>query len=508
MLTRGFAGGVLVLLGGLVISTLPRSTALLRGPLLQDLRAAEAGRMAALALVVLGLGLYAAAWLALCRHVARAEGAARDDGIALVRLAAVLWSAPLVLAPPLFSRDGWSYAAQGVLAHLGVSPYEHGPGVLAGPIVQGVDPRWMETPAPYGPLPLALGDAAADLTDNPWLLVIAHRGAALVGLVLLGWAVPRLATWCGTNPALASALVLCSPLMLANGVGGLHNDLLMVGLMAAAVVLAAEHGWVAGAVVGGLAAAVKLPGGLVCIGVVLVALPLGAPVALRARRLVQVGAVAVAALVVPGVAWGLGVGWVSALGVPGTVNTPLSLPTVVGGFLDLLARRLGADLAPATFLDLVRGLAQVGIVAVAGGVALRGATGRPDAAVRAVALVAGATVLLSPVVHLWYFLWVKPFLAVQRLPRVAATGLLAGSVVTGLVAPLDSSLHGAYLAIVVGSMAVTVAVLVLLTTTAARDRLEKIATAPWLPEPAQRAGTTRPVTSPSAIRPPDVPGAV
>lgn len=217
---------------------------------------------------------------------------------------------------------------------------------------------------------------------------------------------------------------------------------------------------------------------------------------------------AVAALVVPGVAWGLGVGWVSALGVPGTVNTPLSLPTVVGGFLDLLARRLGADLAPSTFLDVVRGLAQVGIVAVAGGVALRGAAGRPEAAVRAVALVAGATVLLSPVVHLWYFLWVVPFLAVQRLPRLAATGLLAGSVVTGLVAPLDSSLHGAYLAIVVGSMAVTAAVLVLLTTSAARDRLEKIATAPWLPEPAQRAGTTRPVTSPSAIRPPDVPGAV
>ena len=59
--------------------------------------------------------------------------------------------------------------------------------------------------------------------------------------------------------------------------------------------------------------------------------------------------------------------------------------------------------------------------------------------------------------------------------------LLAGSVVTGLVAPLDSSLHGAYLAIVVGSMAVTAAVLVLLTTSAARDRLEKIATAPHMP---------------------------
>jgi alpha-1,6-mannosyltransferase len=488
VLTRGFAGGVLVLAGGLVISTLPRSTALMQVQLLVEVRAAESGRMAALTLVVLGLGLYAAAWLTLCRHVARAQGAAREDAVALVRHAAVVWTAPLVLAPPLFSRDGWSYAAQGVLAHVGVSPYEHGPGVLVGPVVQGVDPRWMETPAPYGPVPLVLGDLAAGLTGDPWMLVLAHRAVALVGLVLLAWSVPRLAAWCGTNPALASAVVLCSPLMLANGVGGLHNDLLMVGLMAAALVLAVEHGWVAGAAAGGLAAAVKLPGGLVCVGVALVALPVGATLAQRVRRLAQVGAVAVAALVVPGAVSGLGVGWMAALGVPGTVNTPLSLPTVLGGFLDLLARGLGAGLAPATFLDLVRVLAQAGIVVVAARVALRAETGRPDRAVRAVALVTGVTVLLSPVVHLWYFLWVVPFLAAQRLPRLGTTGLLAGSVVAGLVAPLDSSLHGAYLAIVIGSMCVTAAVLVLLATTAARDRLEKIATAEWLPGGAAPGG--------------------
>ena len=133
MLTRGFAGGLLVLIGGVVISTLPESTALMQIKLLEELRGAESGRMAALAVVLLGLGLYAAAWLRLCRHVARAEGADREDALALVRHATVVWSAPLVLAPPLFSRDGWSYAAQGVLTHFRISPYEHGPGVLVGP---------------------------------------------------------------------------------------------------------------------------------------------------------------------------------------------------------------------------------------------------------------------------------------------------------------------------------------------------------------------------------------
>ncbi|UUZ60714.1 hypothetical protein LP418_07885 [Nocardioides sp. B-3] len=79
MLTRGFAGSLLVLIGGVVISTLPDSTALMQIALLQDLRGAEAGRMAGLAVVLLGLGLYAAAWLRLCRDVARTEGEDRED---------------------------------------------------------------------------------------------------------------------------------------------------------------------------------------------------------------------------------------------------------------------------------------------------------------------------------------------------------------------------------------------------------------------------------------------
>ncbi len=502
MLTRGFAGSLLVLIGGVVISTLPDSTALMQIALLQDLRGAEAGRMAGLAVVLLGLGLYAAAWLRLCRHVARAEGEDREDALALVRYATVVWSAPLVLAPPLFSRDGWSYAAQGVLAHFRISPYEHGPGVLVGPIVQGVDPRWMETAAPYGPIPLLFGDAVSGLTGNPWMLVIAYRFLALVGLVLLAWSVPRLAAWAGVNPALAAAVVLCSPLMLAHGVGGLHNDLLMAGLMTSALAVTVERGWVWGAAVGGHAAAVKLPGGLVCIGIALIALPVGATVAQRLRRFAQVGAVSCGALVLPGLLAGLGVGWVHALGVPGTVKVPLSMPTMLGAFLDLVARVLGAGLAPDTFLGIVRALAQVAALAIAVRVALTWRTGDRAEAVRAVAVVMGALIVLSPVVHLWYFLWVLPFLATIRLPRLGALGLLAAVVISGLVAPLDSSLHGAYVAIVVGSLLVTGLVLVLLATRTARERLEKIATAP------QVAGRILPVTSPSVMVPPDVPRAV
>lgn len=484
-MSRGVVGSVLVLLGGLVVATLPPSAAVADVGMLQWLRGSAAGRMAGLVVVLVGLGMLASAWLRLCRLASRAEEHEQADLLARVRIATLAWSLPLLLAPPLFSRDGWSYAAQGTMTHRGISPYDFGPWSLVGPrsvpgpIVEGVDPRWMATPAPYGPVPLIGGDLAAGLTSDPWLLVVAHRVIALVGLVLLAWSVPRLARWCGANPALASALVLASPLMIANGVAGLHNDLLMVGLMAAAVVVAREHGWAAGAVLTGLAAGVKLPGGLACVAIVLLTLPAAASLCTRVGHSARVGAVAVAALVVPGVGWGLGVGWVGALGVPGTVNTPLSLPTLVGGWLDLVARLLGLATPHETFLDLVRLLAQAAALGVVGWVLATHRTGDGRAAVRSLGLVMVAVIALSPVVHLWYFLWVVPFVAVQRVGRGGMVALVATSLVSGLVAPMDSSLHGAYLAIVIGSLVVAAAAVLLLVTRRARERLAGISTAAW-----------------------------
>ncbi len=99
--------------------------------------------------------------------------------------------------------------------------------------------------------------------------------------------------------------------------------------------------------------------------------------------------------------------------------------------------------------------------------------------VRALALVMAAAVALSPVVHLWYFLWAVPFIAVLRLGRSAMAALVAVSLVSGLVAPMDSSLHGAYLAIVIGSLVAAAAAVLLLITRRARERLAGIATDEW-----------------------------
>ncbi|QYJ03824.1 polyprenol phosphomannose-dependent alpha 1,6 mannosyltransferase MptB [Nocardioides panacisoli] len=492
MLLRGFTGSLLVLVGGLGVATLPPTAPLLAWETVTDVRNSELGRMTALTVVLVGLGLVASAWLALCRRVALADGDDRGAGLLLVRHAMVLWSAPLLLAPPLFSRDGWSYAAQGMLARVGISPYEHGPSALlpqgeAGlllwhqyPIVQAVDPMWLDTAAPYGPLPIAAGALMAVETGNPWVLVVGHRCVALLGLLLLAWAVPRLASWGGVNPALASALVLVSPLMVANGVAGLHNDLLMVGLMAAALVTAVERGWAWGAVLGGAAAAVKLPGGLVCVGIALATLPVAASLTDRLRRFAAVAVVSVGTLVALGVVTGLGQGWFAALTVPGSISTPLSITSLLGGALDWLALQGGVGTEPATFLELLRTLGVLASLVVAAGVALRWRTGDRSASVAAVAAVVAAFVVLCPVVHLWYFLWLTPFLASLELSRTAMSALLAGSVVLGMVAPLDSSLHGAYEAIVLACMVLAVLLPVLLLTRRSRERIDRIASSRWL----------------------------
>ena len=509
MIARGTLGSVLVLLGGLVTATLPASTPVLRLAPLATLRSVEAGRMAALVVVLAGLGLLASAWLRLCRTLAVGDRRTADprDGVALVRIAALVWTAPLLLAPPLFSRDGWSYAAQGMLAAVGLSPYRWGPGALAPdtfvplpgwltgpPIVQAVDPMWWDTATPYGPVPVFLGGLAAHATGNPWWLVVAHRCLALAGLALLAWAVPRLAAWTGADPAVASALVIVSPLMLANGVAGLHNDLLMVGLMAAALVVAVEHGWVWGAVLAGTAAAVKVPGGLVCVGIALVSLPAGAAMVARLRRLAGVAAGSIGTLLGLGVATGLGNGWLRALSVPAEVDTPLSVTTLAGGVLDWLALHLGLGTEPALLRDVVRALGLLAAAGVGAWVALRWETGSRRTALAAVALSGGAFVVLSPVVHLWYFLLLPPFLATQRLPRHGTGVLVAMSVLLGLVAPLDSSLHGAYYAIVIGCMSIALLLPALLLTRAARERVARIV-APLAPAGAEgSAGRPLPVT--------------
>ena len=80
-----------------------------------------------------------------------------------------LWILPLLAVAPLFSRDVFSYAAQGEMMSHHINPYHYGPGTLgSGPyVVGGRSACGSNTPAPYGPLFLMLAGWSASLEPPP-----------------------------------------------------------------------------------------------------------------------------------------------------------------------------------------------------------------------------------------------------------------------------------------------------------------------------------------------------
>ncbi len=450
-LIRGLIGSVLILGGGLLISSLPESSFISRS-VLEVARSTQIGRMSGLVVVVVGIALLSTAWLGLLPFC-------RDPRLGVVRsqVAAAVWAVPLLVAPPLFSRDGWSYVAQGYLAREGLSPYIYPPEILRGPLAEAVDPRWLGTPAPYGPVPLLWGGIASHLTFNPWVLLIADRVFALAGIAMLAWAIPKLARYAGSDPGLATWLVLPTPLMLVHGVGGLHNDMVMIGLMAVALVFAIERSWFLASLVAGLASAVKVPGGLVAIGVVLLSLGVRATMRERLVRTLSVGAVVLAALVGFGFASGLGIGWVYALGVPTSTLTPFSISTDLGMLFGSIGLLFGSHTAWVISVEGMRFLGALTAICVGAWALLTRPAGVRPAAIAAIAWTMAAVTVLSPVVHPWYFFWALPLLSVIRTGPRVRNALVSINLVLAVAAPLDSSLSGLYIPIVI-TVALVVAV--------------------------------------------------
>jgi alpha-1,6-mannosyltransferase len=289
--------------------------------------------------------------------------------------------------------------------------------------------------------------------------MLAHRALAVLGIVLIAWAVPRLATACRVNPTVATWLVVVNPVLITHGLGAAHNDVLMLGLACSAFALALTGRWGTAAVLAGAAAAVKLPGGLVVIAIAAVMSPLAGRARLRLASLVIAGAVAVLTLVTIGELAGVGSGWLSALDVPGLVRSPLSIANLIGLGASGLLAWLGEDTAAKQALQIVR---LVGMLTALGLIAVLGLRSSIHNAARAVGIALLAVVLLGPTAHDWYFVWCLPFLAVARPGRRLTTTLVGVSIILTIAAPLNSSLRGAAIPILVTTSLVLVVAATLL----------------------------------------------
>ena len=335
--------------------------------------------------------------------------ASRGLALGHQRAAALLWSLPLLVAAPLYSRDLHAYAGQAALVVAGRDPYAVGPGALPGVLTAGVDEVWLDAPSPYGPVWLWLSGLVVRITGQSVTpAVLGLRLLAVLGVVLVAWALGRLAT----DPGRALWLGVANPLVLLHLVAGGHNDALMVGLLLAGLAVARQAVAVA-AVLVTLAALVKVPAlaGLAYLPLL---------TAGRVRAAVVVPAVAAVTAVAVTFATGLGWGWLDTLD---TGRARLSLLSPLTG-LGTAVGALDAVLLLGLLLASGAGVVLLGLAVV----------GRLDALTALGATLLAVSVLL-PVVQPWYLLWGVCVLAARVGPRAAAALGAASLVLCLAIAP-------------------------------------------------------------------------
>ncbi len=348
-----------------------------------------------------GLVLLVRVWLGLVRSLSHSQGVAVRKLVWLL----VIWSIPVLLAPPLFSRDIYSYAAQGEMMSHHISPYQYGPSVLGlgSVFTKHVDSLWINTPSPYGPLFLQITGVLTSLSGHNLLVdLVLLKLLALSGVILIAVALPSLARSMGRDPAKAFGLAVLNPATILHGVGGAHNDVLMAGLLVAGLALAKRHRPVLGIVMCALAASVKVPA---AIGIIYIGWDWVSPHASIRERVRPVVTAALIGATVMGalsILTGLGWGWLGDLSDAGSVRSWLAPATGSGIFITDVLHVVRLSVSEQSVLSFTRalGLVAAGVIGVW---LLLHADKRGS--LRAIGLTCLAVVLLAPVVQPWYMLW-------------------------------------------------------------------------------------------------------
>jgi alpha-1,6-mannosyltransferase len=329
----------------------------------------------------------------------------------------LLWAGPMIVAPPLFSRDVFSYAAQGEMTSHHLSPYILGPYSLgSSPYVNPVDPLWQNTPAPYGPLFLYLDGTMAKITHhNQLATVVGLRLLETFAVALIGYGVIMLARELGRDPGEAFVLSALNPLVLLTLIGGAHNDAIMAGLLVVGIVLAVKRRPVWALVFCSCAAAIKAPAAIGLAYVAWTWLGPRATLRQRIRPIVVAGVVAGAVLGVSTWLAGFGFGWVKNLLSNGTVRSWAAPATAIGLAVGRGLQALGLhSITVTSVLSVTRFL---GLMAAIGFAIWLLWHSERRGWVRSLGVSLLLFVTLGPVVQPWYFAWGLVLLAASYQGR-------------------------------------------------------------------------------------------
>jgi alpha-1,6-mannosyltransferase len=438
----GCLGAVLIAAGGL-----GAGSTRLHDPLLESLHLSwlRFGHGLVLSSVLLwgGVALMLIAWLWLGRRVID-RTATEYTMIATTGF----WLAPLLLSVPVFSRDTYSYLAQGALLRDGFDPYAVGPIDNPNSLLDNVSPIWTTTTAPYGPAFILVAKFVTMLVGNDVVAgTMLLRLCMLPGLALLIWAAPRVARHVGANGAAALWICVLNPLVIIHLMGGVHNEMLMVGLMMAAIALtfSGRHIW--GVSMIAVAVAVKATAGLALPFMVWVwARDLRdrrgySPVKAFASATAASALIFVAVFAVLSLLAGVGLGWLTALAGSVKIINWLTVPTAAANLINFF----GGLFLPVNFYAVLDVARIVGIAIIAISLPLLWWRFRHTdrEALMGIALVMGVVVLFVPAALPWYYTWPLAVVAALAQSR-EAIAVIAGLSTWITVIWKPDGAHGMY----------------------------------------------------------------
>jgi alpha-1,6-mannosyltransferase len=145
-----------------------------------------------------------------------------------VIIAIVAFNVIVLLGPPLISTDVFSYQAYArMFANYATNPYLHGPvAIQPDDIYNYIGSKWVTTPSVYGPVFTLLSGIWSKVSLQASLYIFkAIAALSTAGTVWLLWKSAKLR---GVDPVKAVALFGLNPLVVLYGIGGGHNDLLML----------------------------------------------------------------------------------------------------------------------------------------------------------------------------------------------------------------------------------------------------------------------------------------
>lgn len=435
----GFLGAALIAIGGVGAGSTRQRDPLLESAHLSWLRFGH-GVVVSSILLWLGVGLILAAWLWLGRRLIDGRGVSEYTLVASTGF----WLAPLMCSVPLFSRDAYSYLAQGALLRDGFDPYSVGPIENPNPLLDDVSSVWTTTPAPYGPAFILIAKFVTLIAgDNVVPGTILLRLCMLPGLALLIWAAPRVARHVGASGAVALWICVLNPLVIVHLMGGVHNEMLMIGLMMAGIALTLSRHHISGAALIAVAVAIKATAMLALPFMVWVWMRHLPGNRLRAFAIASAASIAtlgVVFAVLSGLA-GVGLGWLTALAGSARVINWLTIPTAVAN----LANAIGGAFLPVSFYGVLDATRLIGMVVIAITLPLLWWRFRHTdrEALQGIAWAMVVVVLFAPAALPWYYTWPLAVASalVQSRPAIA---LIAGFSTWIMVIFKPDGAHGMY----------------------------------------------------------------